>query len=286
LNRHGFLTGLHEHLAPRSYLEIGVNDGRGLARSRTRTIGVDPAFKVTAELGCDLQLVKATSDDFFARADAIDWFPEKVVDLTFVDGLHIFEFALRDFINAERCSGPASVVVFDDMLPRSVDEAARDRHTVAWTGDVYKVAQVLADYRPDLTVVPINTAPTGLLLVVGLDPASTVLTDHYDEILATYVTPDPQQVPIEVMHRKAAAEPETVLAEAVWADLAAARTSGGPHPDSMASLRALRGTSTYVWRQPAPDPLRGAKSSGGGANGQAAPRWTLRRIRRAIKRRL
>jgi Methyltransferase domain len=286
VNRHGFLTGLHEHYAPRTYLEIGVNDGRGLARSRTRTIGVDPAFKVVAELACDLQLVKATSDDFFARADAIGWFPEGVIDLTFIDGLHIFEFALRDFINAERLSSPASVVVFDDMLPRSVDEAARDRHTVAWTGDVYKVAQVIAQYRPDLVMVPINTQPTGLLVVVGLDPTSTVLTDHYDEILAEYVTPDPQDVPLEVMHRQAAAEPEAVLSDSAWSKLAAARTADGLPPDTLSSLRALRGTSTYVWSQPAANPLRATKPASGAASAKTSPKWTVKRIRNAIKRRL
>lgn len=272
MNRHGFLSGLHRRYAPRSYLEIGVNDGRGLARSRTRTIGVDPAFKITAELSCALQLVQATSDDFFARPDAIDWFPNKVIDLTFIDGLHIFEYALRDFINAERLSGPASVVVLDDMLPRSVDEAARDRHTWSWTGDVYKVAQVLAKYRPDLVVVPIDTEPTGLVLVVGLDPTSTVLTDHYDEILTEYAVADPQTVPLELIHRKDAAEAKAVLQAPVWKDLRVARRTGGGHPDSLASLAALRGTASYVWKAP---PKREPGSG-----------WGLGRIRRGIKRRL
>ena len=51
------------------------------------------------------------------------------LDLAFIDGMHLFEYALRDFINVERFADWSSVIVFDDMLPRNVDEAARDRHT-------------------------------------------------------------------------------------------------------------------------------------------------------------
>ena len=52
------------------------------------------------------------------------------LDLVFVDGMHLFEFALRDFMNVERHADWWSVIVFDDILPRDVDEAARERHTV------------------------------------------------------------------------------------------------------------------------------------------------------------
>ena len=282
MQRHEFLTVVHERYRPRSYLEIGINDGRGLARSRTRTIGVDPAFKITAELSCDLQLVRATSDDFFARPDPLAWFPEGTVDLTFIDGMHLFEFALRDFLNAERLSSPSGVVVFDDVLPRSVSEAARNRHTVAWAGDVYKVALALERYRPDLTVVPLNTAPTGVLLVLGLDPSSTVLADRYEEIVAEFAAEDPQPVPDDVLHRRTAADPRRVAESSVWAELAAARESGGPWP-SLEPLRSLRGTARFVLVPPQekPWPPRPARPRGPAD----LPRVVLRRVRQAIRAR-
>jgi Methyltransferase domain len=255
LNRHGFLQGMHDLLAPRAYLEIGVNDGRGLALSRTRTIGVDPAFRITVELRCDLHLVKATSDDFFASPEPLAWFPDRTPDLAFIDGMHLFEYALRDFINVERHSRPASVVVLDDMLPRSVDEAARERHTRFWTGDVYKVATVLERYRPDLTVIPLNTTPTGLLLVLGLDPTNTSLTDRYDDIVAEHIYDDPQRVPDDVLHRRAAADPDKVLASAAWSDIVAARDTGTtPSVEALESLAALRGTANYELNPPEPEP--------------------------------
>jgi hypothetical protein len=251
MDRHAFLSAVHRNLRPRSYLEIGINDGRGLARSRTRTIGVDPSFKLTAEVACELKLVRQTSDDFFTRPDALSWFPEGVVDLTFVDGMHLFEFALRDFINAERCSSPAGVIILDDVLPRSVAEAARNRHTVAWTGDVYKMTAALERCRPDLTVVPVDTRPTGMLLVVGLDPASTVLADRYEELLADLATEDPQQVPEDVLLRRTAADPDLVAGSPIWAELAEARDTGAAAP-SLSELRSLRGTARYL-RVPPPD---------------------------------
>ena len=65
------------------------------------------------------------------------------MDLTFIDGLHLFEVALRDFMNAERMSSPSSVVILDDVFPRSIAEASRERHTLFWAGDTYKVMLTL-----------------------------------------------------------------------------------------------------------------------------------------------
>jgi hypothetical protein len=288
MNRHDFLSAIHASYEPRNYLEIGINDGRGLQRSHTRTIGVDPAFKNVAELDCDLMLVKATSDDFFARDNPIARFPEGVIDLSFIDGLHIFEYALRDFMNAERLSGPNSVIILDDMLPRSVAEAARDRHTLEWTGDVFKVAQVLERYRPDLVVVPLDTTPTGLLLVLGADPANTALQDNYDAILAEYVAEDPQQVPEEILHRTQAADPFKVVSSSVWKELAAARADGSVATEAIESVRALRGSASYVSNPPAPRPWPPVKAPAAkpAAKPAAQPTTLVRRVRRAIKNRL
>ena len=281
--RHDFLTGLHAALRPRSYLEIGVDDGRGLARSSTRTIGVDPAFRVTTELACDLQLIRATSDEFFARSDSIAWFREGVVDLSFIDGMHLFEFAFRDFINAERLSASTSVIVLDDMLPRSNEEAARGRFTNAWTGDVFKVSLVLDRLRPDLVVVPIDTEPTGLLLVAGVDPESAVLQAGYDASLAEYLTEDPQAVPDDVLHRRFAADPGQVLDSPVWAGLVQARDHGGPIP-SLQGLRDLRGTALYTLVPQVHEPWPPPKPTK--PKPPPKPPSLRRRVRRAIGRRL
>lgn len=221
-----FLKGLHESLAPTTYLEVGIRNGDSLALSRCRSVGIDPAYHLTAELDCDLALFRTVSDEYFSRPQPLAPFGGKPVELAFIDGLHLFEFALRDFCYVERHSAPTGVIVFDDVFPRTVDEAARDRHTRAWTGDVFKVLQVLQRFRPELVCLRVGTQPTGLFLVTGLDPASTVLTDRYDEIIAEYVRSDPQDVPDDILTRVAAQPPARVLASPLWSTLRSAREAG------------------------------------------------------------
>ncbi len=226
------LTEVHRRLAPRAYLEVGVRDGRSLSLSRCRTVAIDPAFAITHEITTDLALFRTTSDEYFARPEPLAPTGGTPFDLSFIDGLHLFEYAFRDFVNAERHSSPRGTIVFDDILPRSVDEAARKRHTRGWTGDVYPMLAVLARYRPDLVVIPVGTQPTGLLLVVGLDPGSTVLADRYDEIMAEFRHPDPQPVPPDLLDRLTVLPPQRLL-DAGLLDLL-----GGAAPDTtVAGLR-------------------------------------------------
>jgi hypothetical protein len=221
---YAFLAELHRRLAPRAYLEIGVRDGGSLAQARCRSVAIDPAFAITVELDADVALFRTTSDEYFARPDPLAPTGGQPFDLAFIDGLHLFEFALRDFIHAEQHASSRGLIVFDDVLPRSVDEAARERHTGGWTGDVYGMLEVLAALRPDLVVIPVDTRPTGLLLVTALDPASTVLSDRFDELLERFRRPDPQPVPPQLLDRLAVVPPERVLATGLLEALA----SGGP----------------------------------------------------------
>jgi hypothetical protein len=238
VNRHQFLRRLHEVYQPRTYFEIGVNDGRSLALSRVPTVAVDPAHRITTELHCDLHLVKATSDDFFAREKPLEHLGGTPIDLAFIDGMHLFEYALRDFINVERHAARSSVVVFDDQLPRSVDEAARDRHTGPWTGDVYKIIPTLQRYRPDLRLAVLDTDPTGVVVVFGLDPSNSVLADRYDEILDRFLVEDPQQVPAELISRTAAMKPDLLLSASFWPSLVTARDAAAA-PATESSLAEI-----------------------------------------------
>jgi hypothetical protein len=247
--RHEFLAAAHERLQPRGYLEVGINTGKSLTLSRTRTVAVDPAFKINCELHCDLQIAKEKSDDFFARPGALDHLPGGRADLSLVDGLHLFEFAFRDFMNVEKASDWSSVIVVDDILPRSVAEASRDRGTMgAWTGDVYKLTAVLRRLRPDLVLLPLDTDPTGVLVVLGADRDSTVLADHYDELIAELVTPDPQAVPHDVLDRNGAVAPSSILDSGLWSLLVELRDSSVGREEGVARIRAL----VEAAAQPAP----------------------------------
>jgi hypothetical protein len=223
-----FLASVHEQLGPERYLEIGIRNGGSLALSKCRSVAIDPGFAIRVELDGDMALFRTTSDEYFSRPDPLAATGGLPFDLSFIDGLHLFEFALRDFIHAERYSSPRSVVIFDDVLPRNVDEAARVRHTPGWTGDVYVMVEVLARFRPDLTIVPVNTRPTGLLVVLGLDPQNAVLVDNYEQIMTEYRRLDPQPVPPVLLDRWTAVPPQRLLDSGVWKVLAAASRDASP----------------------------------------------------------
>lgn len=207
-----FLTEAHRRLTPQAYLEIGVANGKTLTLARAcPAVGIDPDYRITVELHGRVSLFRTSSDEYFARGEPLAATGGLPFDLAFIDGLHLFEFALRDFVNTERNCSSRGVILFDDVLPRTVDEAARSRHTRSWTGDVFHILAVLARYRPDLCVVPLNTSPTGLLAVFGLDPLTTVLREHYDEIVAACRRPDPQQVPEDVLDRGTLVPPQRFL---------------------------------------------------------------------------
>ena len=207
-----FLRQLHQRLEPRRYLEIGVRLGHSMGVSRCQSVGIDPAFAIDSELHAEVHIFRTTSDEYFSRPDPLAPVGGEPFDFAFIDGMHLFEFALRDFIYAERHSSPSTLVLFDDMLPRTADEAARDRHTKAWTGDIYPIIPVLEKYRPEVLTVAVGTQPTGLLMVFGMDPTNTVLSDNYDAIMAEFRSPDPQPVPQVILDRTFVQSPERVLA--------------------------------------------------------------------------
>jgi len=183
------LRRLHERLRPQVYLEIGVRHGASLALSHAPlTLGVDPAPEVTHPLAPHAQVVVATSDAFFA--DTASTLLRAPIELAFIDGMHRFEFALRDFINVERRAARHGVVVFDDVLPNHPTQALRERRSGVWCGDVWKILPCLRKYRPDLALTLLDTHPSGLLLVAGLDPDKRTLSDNYEAILAEFLNPD------------------------------------------------------------------------------------------------
>ena len=111
--------------------------------------------------------------------------------LAFIDGLHLYEQVLRDFINVEKFCDRASVVVLHDTLPVAPVAAARLRGTSHWCGDVWKIVPCLRRFRPDLSILTIPTHPSGLTLVTGLDPRSTVLADQFDAAVAAFCDAPP-----------------------------------------------------------------------------------------------
>ena len=150
-----------------------------------------------------------------------------VVDLAFIDGMHLAEYALRDLLNTEQWCRPGSVVLLDDMLPRTVEEAGRGRTGAAehgaWAGDVYKMIELMRRHRPDLVLLEMNTQPTGTLVILLPDPNDRTLEDAYEAAVPELVVPDPQVVPDWALSRTRARDPKEFLAAPIWDQLRAAR---------------------------------------------------------------
>lgn len=174
------LNVFHESLNPKTYLEIGVSHGNSLKLAKNRIIGIDPnpQIKDTSKY-----LIYSKTSDLFFEEDAEDIFQTEKIDLAFIDGMHLFEFALRDFINAEKYAYPNSYILIHDVLPRCFSEASRGRVTIDWTGDVWRLIIGLRKYRPDLNITVLDSYPTGLGIITGLNPDSNTLTDNYNEIV-------------------------------------------------------------------------------------------------------
>jgi hypothetical protein len=112
------------------------------------------------------------------------------VDMAFIDGMHHFEFALRDFINIERLCTPDSVILIHDCYPLNRVTAGRERKTVFWSGDIWRLLLLLRKHRPDLEVRTIGASPTGLAMITRLDPDSRLLEERLDALTAEYLALD------------------------------------------------------------------------------------------------
>jgi hypothetical protein len=192
------LTRLHRHLQPKRYLEIGVLHGDTLALAECPSIAIDPNLEINQDVigvkACCL-LFQMSSDAFFSAYD-----PKLLlggpIDIALLDGLHLFEYVLRDFIQLERHMKKNSVLLLKECIPtdahicrrRLEDQsfAAASAHPDWWAGDVWKAVVTLKDSRPDLYIHAFNAAPAGLVAITNLDPASEVLTNHYFSVVETY----------------------------------------------------------------------------------------------------
>jgi hypothetical protein len=217
------LAEIHRELAPSLYLEIGVRHGGSLALAQCRAVGVDPKPEIRFDLPPTASLALMASDDFFAGPYK-QWLAG-APDLCFIDGTHLFENALRDFMHAERLASPGTLIIFDDVFPNHRGQAARTRRTHAWTGDVWKLYPCMREYRPDLFIVPIDASPAGLLLVSGLDPQNRILWDHYNPIVRKNIAAD-VDVPMEILQRAGALPGKTPVLARISAVLKEVRGSG------------------------------------------------------------
>ncbi|MGC9270608.1 class I SAM-dependent methyltransferase [Acidiphilium sp.] len=195
------LSRLHTALAPQRYLEVGVWRGESLALAHAASIAIDPHFRLDRNVMAGksaCHLFQCESDAFFAAQDPVALLGGPI-DVAFLDGMHRFEFLLRDFANAERVCHPGGAIVLHDCLPidpritnRDQSEDLRRDAVVPgwWAGDVWKVPVLLKQFRPDLRMVAFDAPPTGLIVITNLDAANCTLNLAYDAMVDAMMTVD------------------------------------------------------------------------------------------------
>lgn len=151
----------------RNYLEIGVFNGHIFFKIKSGfKLAVDPKFRfdIWRKLGKILtnpfnifnRYFQKTSDDFF-KEDAATVLADKKIELSLIDGMHEYEYALRDVENTLEFLNDDGVIVLHDCNPTTAAEASSFNEWKAasfkgvWNGDVWKTILHLRCLRPDVT---------------------------------------------------------------------------------------------------------------------------------------
>ena len=189
-----FFKFIDKQLSPQSYFEVGTERGMSVRAFRCDAVCVDPQFKIEGdplERRGQLHFYQMPSDVFFSRYDLRSIFP-RGPDICFLDGMHRFEYLLRDIANAERACHKNSIIFLHDCIPamprmtlrtHKIGEASEGQFQHAWTGDVWRIIPALRKFRPDLNVLFIDCAPTGLVAISNLNPNSDILSANYYAIV-------------------------------------------------------------------------------------------------------
>jgi Methyltransferase domain len=183
------LRWIHQLVQPTTYVEIGVRQGESLraALPDTRCVAVDPTPALTGALPSDTRVFPMTSDSFFDTHNLAEIIDSPHFSLAFIDGLHLFEQALRDFIHLERFADRKSIILLHDCLPLDRVTSERTRTTHFYSGDVWKLTMCLKTHGQTLRMATIRTGPTGLCLVSNFDPNHPGLPERYDAYLTEFL---------------------------------------------------------------------------------------------------
>lgn len=155
--------------SPTTYVEIGVRHGDSFRMVRADVkLAVDPVRSVKmGRLGSNEHFYEEASDEFFSTT-APGVIAPGAVGSALVDGLHVFDQALRDVLNLEPLMARGGVIVLDDCNPLDTRRAAPAPCEGLWNGDVWKVMAYMRAARRDLTCVTLN-ADQGIGLIFGFE---------------------------------------------------------------------------------------------------------------------
>ena len=168
MDRLHVLKALSERKNLKNYLEIGVFNGHIFFKINSWfKVAVDPyfAFDGLRKLGKSLlqpanfknQYFEKPSDDFFEQ-NAPVVFADKKIELALIDGMHEYDFVLRDAQNTLKYLDEKGVIILHDCNPVTATSAVSHQawvdngHQGVWNGDVWKMIVFFRSFHPELDV--------------------------------------------------------------------------------------------------------------------------------------
>ena len=166
MDRLQIIQTLMKHRKLNNYLEIGVFNCHIFFRFRSDfKIAVDPEFQFDGLRKWGKALInpynlynryyEKTSDDFFQQ-DAPVLLKDRKIEISLIDGMHEYDYALRDIEHTLMYAAEEVVIIVHDCNPKSkeaevsfADWKARN-FKGTWNGDVWKAILHLRSLRRDL----------------------------------------------------------------------------------------------------------------------------------------
>ena len=192
-----FVQRLVEHSGASSFFQIGPGLESETDKIKADLVWVSSRLGSATSISVERQrtfVYRMASDVFFARERLRDIFLLGI-DVAFIDGEHLIEVVLSEFIATERACRRTSVIVLHDCLPlneRMAERAFRRDETEDaatrnfWTGDAWKIVPILRTYRPEIDITYVDCPPTGLVVCSNLNSSSQVLGDSQADILLAF----------------------------------------------------------------------------------------------------
>jgi hypothetical protein len=223
----GVLRGVYATIAPECVVEIGEFAGESLAllQPPSFAIGVGSNVRIPSPPATETHVFAEPSDAVFAGQRLRALLGTRALSVGFINGAGLFEKALRDFIALEALGDRHSLIIINGTVPLDEATQARTRETEFHTGDVWKTVPCLKQYRPELRILTVAAAPSGLTLVSGLDPVSPVLDRSYDEAVARFADVRFSSIAADVMGALDVVPRDSGLLESWLRDLARVRTA-------------------------------------------------------------
>jgi hypothetical protein len=174
---------------------------------------------------------------FFDKIPFKSIFPDHI-DLAFLDGIHLCEILLGEFLNVEKNAKPDSVIALHDCLPLEIGITGRNAALATaqdakrrnwWLGDVWRTALFLKRNRPDLLMRAYGAPPTGLVCITGLDPKRPFTKDDVTRAKAEMLGYDLSEMGVQAFLAEMEVQAPKLEPEALEHDLTRAKT-GRPQP--------------------------------------------------------